>query len=176
MLENLKCCCCWQSGRNLIRPAHIEMIPDHSFKPHPARLRPVENAGIGNFELVKRHMISVAGPDVGLGERRGQMGDQRDERAQGNTQNSSATSDQSVDVPEWYLVVITESLIGQLHECSFGGAGGETTMVSYSVWKERQEAMLLMRPFASLKCEHGSAILIPQTPGCRWRTSEWIRE
>ena len=80
------------------------------------------------------------------------------------------------NVPEWYLVVVTESLIGQLHECSFGGAGGETTMVSYSVWKERQEAMLLMRPFASLKCEHGSAILIPQTPGCRWRTSEWIRE
>jgi hypothetical protein len=34
---------------DLIRAAHIEMIPDHSFKPHPTRLRPVEYAGVGNF-------------------------------------------------------------------------------------------------------------------------------
>ncbi|MGH9631985.1 MAG: hypothetical protein ACRD7E_27080 [Bryobacteraceae bacterium] len=80
------------------------------------------------------------------------------------------------NVPEWYLVVVTETLIGQLHELSFGAAGGETTMVSYSIWKEREEAMLLMRPFASLKGERGTAVLIPQTPGCRWQTTEWIRE
>jgi hypothetical protein len=79
------------------------------------------------------------------------------------------------NIPEWYLVVVTESLIGQLHDCSLSGAGG-ATMLSYSVWRERQEAMLLMRPFASLKGERGTAILIPQTPGCSWRTSEWIRE
>jgi len=31
--------------RDLIRTAHGEMIPDHAFKPHPARLRAVEYAG-----------------------------------------------------------------------------------------------------------------------------------
>src|SRR5882724_2258262 len=61
-----------KNQRDLIRPAHIEMIPDHAFKPHPARLRPVEHAGIGNLELSERHLIPIPGAEVGLGEGRRQ--------------------------------------------------------------------------------------------------------
>jgi hypothetical protein len=50
---------------------YIEVIPDHSFKPHPVRLRPVEHAGVGNLELPERHLITVSSPEVGLGKRRG---------------------------------------------------------------------------------------------------------
>jgi hypothetical protein len=56
--------------RDLIRPAHIKVIPDHSFKPHPTRLRPVEHAGIGYLKLPERHLIPVSGPQIRLGERR----------------------------------------------------------------------------------------------------------
>lgn len=76
------------------------------------------------------------------------------------------------NVPEWYLVVVTKALIGQFRECFF--RAGETSVVSYSVWKDRQEAMLLMRAFACLKGERGAATLIPQTRGCVWRTAEWV--
>jgi hypothetical protein len=58
-----------ENQRDLIRAAHVQMISDDSFKPHPTRLRPVENAGVGNFELAKRQVISVASPDVGLAKR-----------------------------------------------------------------------------------------------------------
>jgi hypothetical protein len=56
---------------DLIRPTHIEMISDHSFKPRPAHLRPVEYPGIGNLELPERHLISISGPPLGFGENRG---------------------------------------------------------------------------------------------------------
>ena len=61
-----------KNQRDLIRPTHIEMIPNHSFKPHPARPRPVEHPGIGNLEPAERHFIPVSRPPVGLGEGRGQ--------------------------------------------------------------------------------------------------------
>jgi hypothetical protein len=61
-----------KNQRDLIRPTYIEMIPDDSFKPHPARLGPVEHPGIRNLQLAECHFISVSCPAVGLGEDRGQ--------------------------------------------------------------------------------------------------------
>jgi len=61
-----------KNQRDLIRAAHIEMIPDHSFKPHPTCLRPVEHAGVGNLELPERHLITVSSPEIGLSKRRRQ--------------------------------------------------------------------------------------------------------
>ena len=58
--------------RDLIGAAHIEVIPNHAFKPHPACRRPVEDAGVGDLELAKRHWISVSDADIGRGKRRGQ--------------------------------------------------------------------------------------------------------
>src|SRR6516162_3406483 len=62
---------------DLIRSAHIQMIPDDSFKPHPARLRTIEYPGIGNLELPERHLISISGLPLRLGENRGKRSDQR---------------------------------------------------------------------------------------------------
>jgi hypothetical protein len=60
-----------QDQRDLIGAAHIEVIPDHAFKPHPACWRPVKHTSVGNLELTKRHFISVSSVEVGLGKRRG---------------------------------------------------------------------------------------------------------
>src|SRR5438105_11810044 len=46
--------------RDLIRAAHIQVIPNHAFKPHPACWRPVEHTSVGNLELTERHLISVS--------------------------------------------------------------------------------------------------------------------
>ena len=53
-------------------PPNVEVISDNAFNPHPARLRPVEHTGIGSLELAERHLVAVAGAEVGLGEWRGQ--------------------------------------------------------------------------------------------------------
>ena len=77
-------------------------------------------------------------------------------------------------VPEWYLVTVTETLVGVFPDGFFNPE--EVRIVSHSVWKDRQEAMLLMRPFAYVKGEHGTATLIPQPRGCAWRTAAWVQQ
>jgi len=68
--------------RDLIRTAHGEMIPDHAFKPHPARLRAVEYAGYRQTSNWRNAiLIAVAGPQVRLGKRRCQTPPPASEKA-----------------------------------------------------------------------------------------------
>ena len=47
-----------KNQRDLIRLTHIEMIPNHSFKPHPARLRPVgSQRSPENFFRCNQNMV-----------------------------------------------------------------------------------------------------------------------
>ena len=57
-----------KNQRDLIWPAHVQVIPNHALKPHPACLRPVKDASVRNFELTEGHLIPVPGSPVGLGE------------------------------------------------------------------------------------------------------------
>src|SRR5690348_17387990 len=70
-----------KNQRDLIGAAHIEVIPDHTFKPHPPSGWPVEYAGVSNLELTGRHLISVPSPDIGLGKRRGKTSPPTSEKA-----------------------------------------------------------------------------------------------
>lgn len=74
---------------------------------------------------------------------------------------------------EWYLKVVTEGLVGCFRE-DFCDAEN-TKVVSHSVWRGHQEVMLLVRPFAWLKGERGTATLIPGPDGGVWRLEEWSR-
>jgi len=58
-----------ENQRDLIWPPHVQVIPNDALKPHPACLRPVEDASVRDFELAKRHFVPVSSSPVGLGER-----------------------------------------------------------------------------------------------------------
>src|SRR5438128_4115487 len=58
-----------ENQRDLIWPAHVQVISNNALKPHPACLWPVEYASVGNFKLAECHLISVSGSHVGLSER-----------------------------------------------------------------------------------------------------------
>src|SRR5690242_15021112 len=66
---------------DLIRAAHIQMIPDDSFKPHSTGLGTIEYASVGNFELPKCQLISVTGAEFSLGEGRGEASQPTREKA-----------------------------------------------------------------------------------------------
>jgi hypothetical protein len=51
---------------DLIRAAHIQMVLNHAFQPHPACCRPVKHTGFGKLELPKCHLISISGPHIGV--------------------------------------------------------------------------------------------------------------
>jgi hypothetical protein len=72
---------------------------------------------------------------------------------------------------DFSLVTVTETLIGILAED--GWDARETQIVSHSRWKQRQEIMLLMRPFGWLKGERGTATLVPSGRGLEWRIAQW---
>jgi hypothetical protein len=74
-------------------------------------------------------------------------------------------------VADRYLVTITEAFIGSLAED--GWDARETQIVSYSRWCQRQETMLLMRPFGWVKGERGTATLVPSDRGFEWRIAQW---
>ena len=69
------------------------------------------------------------------------------------------------------LVTVTETLIGRL--LVDGWDAGETQLVSHSHWSQRQEIMLLMRPFGWLKGERRTATLVPVGREFEWRTAQW---
>ena len=80
----------------------------------------------------------------------------------------------ATSIPTLYLVTVTETLIGRLsHD---GWDAGETQLVSHSHWSQRQEIMLLMRPFGWLKGELGTATLVSIGRGFEWRTAQWSGE
>jgi hypothetical protein len=72
---------------------------------------------------------------------------------------------------DFYLVTITDTLIGLLSED--GWDPRETQIVSRSRWNDRQEIMLLVRPFGWLRGAHATSTLIPTNRGCEWRIAQW---
>jgi hypothetical protein len=76
---------------DLIRPTNVEMVPNHPFKPHPARWWPVEHTGVGHLELAGRHLVSIAGPDVGVRKGRGQTSPPPPEKALHRTGSEAIT-------------------------------------------------------------------------------------
>jgi hypothetical protein len=56
---------------NLIRSTEIQVVTNDSFQPHATGLRPIENAGFRYFELAEGQLVSVAGAQLGAGERAG---------------------------------------------------------------------------------------------------------
>ncbi len=74
-------------------------------------------------------------------------------------------------VADLYLVTVTDDLVGELQVESWDPAN--TTLLSFSQWKSRQEAMLLMRPFAWLRGSNGSAVLVVNAGKCEWTVRRW---
>jgi hypothetical protein len=70
---------------------------------------------------------------------------------------------------DFYLVTITDTLIGLLSEDGWD----PREIVSCSRWNDRQEIMLLLRPFGWLRGERATATLIPTNRGCEWRIAQW---
>ncbi len=73
--------------------------------------------------------------------------------------------------PDSYLVAVTESLVGVLDDASWDSSA--STVLSFSAWKGRQEALLLAAPHAWLRGTSGSAILNPDGPDGDWTVRRW---
>jgi hypothetical protein len=52
-----------------VRPADVEVLPDHLLEEHPPRARLVEHVGQGELGLQDRHVIAVARGPILRGER-----------------------------------------------------------------------------------------------------------
>lgn len=72
---------------------------------------------------------------------------------------------------DWYLVTVTEGLVGQFHLDSWDAANA--VLLSFSARKPRQEAMFLMRPFAWIHGSIASAVLSPNSRSCGWTVTKW---
>ena len=76
-----------------------------------------------------------------------------------------------VSCPDWYLVAVTEQLVGALDEGSWDPTSSH--LLSLSSWKSRQEALLLVRRHGWLRGASGSALLTPGGPNGDWSVSRW---
>ena len=74
--------------------------------------------------------------------------------------------------PDWYLATVTERSVGAIHTRAMDDE--LVQVVSYSAWKGREEMLLLLRSFAVISGDHGTATLIPALRGCAWRTEMWL--
>ena len=73
--------------------------------------------------------------------------------------------------PDWYLVSVTEQLVGTLDDGSW--EPNNSFLVSFSEWKTRQEALLLVGRHGWLRGGLGSAVLTPGEPAGDWDVSRW---
>ena len=73
--------------------------------------------------------------------------------------------------PDWYLASVTEQLVGTLDEGSWDPK--DSLLVSFSEWKARQEALLLIGRHGWLRGRLGSAVLTPGGPDGDWNVKEW---
>ena len=71
----------------------------------------------------------------------------------------------------YYVVTVTESLIGELGMDSWDPS--KATVISFSKWRSRQEVMLMMQPFAWLRGAAGSAVLVVVDGRCDWKVTRW---
>lgn len=77
----------------------------------------------------------------------------------------------SSSLPDWYLVSATEQLVGTLDNASWDPK--DSLLISFSEWKTRQEALLLVRRHGWLRGKLGSAVLTPGGPAGDWNVSRW---
>lgn len=73
--------------------------------------------------------------------------------------------------PDSYVVAVTEHLVGALDDASWDSSA--STVLSFSQWQARQEALLLAGPHAWLRGRSGSAILNPDGPDGDWTVRGW---
>lgn len=73
--------------------------------------------------------------------------------------------------PDWYLVSVTEQLVGTLDDRSWDP--NDSLLVSFSEWKATQEVLLLVGRHAWLRGGLGSAVLTPGGPEGNWNVSRW---
>lgn len=73
--------------------------------------------------------------------------------------------------PDWYLVSVTEQLVGALDDGSWDPASSH--LLSLSSWKTKQEALLLVDRHGWLRGASGSAVLTPGGPDGDWAISRW---
>jgi len=66
----------------------------------------------------------------------------------------------TTDAVDWHLITVTESLIGLIDVQESGPE--DVQVIAQSTFRSRQETMLLVRPFATLRGEHG--IATPSVP------------
>ena len=73
--------------------------------------------------------------------------------------------------PDWYLVAVTEQLVGALDNGSWDPI--DSLLVSFSEWKTKQEVLLLIRRHGWLRGRLGSAVLTPGGPDGNWNVKGW---
>ena len=73
--------------------------------------------------------------------------------------------------PDWYLVSVTEQLVGTLDDRSWDP--NDSLLVSFSEWKATQEVLLLVGRHGWLRGGLGSAVLTPGGPAGDWDVSRW---
>lgn len=73
--------------------------------------------------------------------------------------------------PDWYLVSVTEQLVGTLDDRSWDP--NDSLLVSFSEWKATQEVLLLVGCHAWLRGGLGSAVLTAGGPEGNWNVSRW---
>lgn len=74
-------------------------------------------------------------------------------------------------LPDWYLVSVTEQLVGTLDDGSWDPKA--SLLVSFSEWKAKQEVLLLVGYHGWLRGRLGSAVLTPGGPAGDWIVSRW---
>lgn len=93
-----------------------------------------------------------------------------DERFGANSIHCSAVAARR-DVPDLYVVTISEQLVGALPAGSI--ASTHVRLISLSQQGSRQEAMLLVRRFASVAGENASAVFTPGQIDDPWKVQRW---
>ncbi len=73
--------------------------------------------------------------------------------------------------PDSYVVAVTEHLVGALDDASWDSSA--STVLSFSQWQARQEALFVAAPHAWLRGTSGSAILNPHGPDGDWTVRRW---
>ena len=73
--------------------------------------------------------------------------------------------------PDWYLVSVTEQLVGTLDDGSWDPPS--VHLLSLSSWKTKQEALLLVGRYGWVRGALGSAVLTPGGRDGDWTVSRW---
>lgn len=118
------------------------------------------------FNCVPLHRLWATGKLLGSKWKASNVG----ERSGANTIHCSAVAGRR-EVPDLYVVTISEQLVGTLAAGSI--ASDNVRLISFSERGSRQEAMLLARNFASVAGEKASAVFAPGQIDDPWKIQRW---